>query len=140
MNFKTFLLGGLLVLTLAACGGLTRSDTNSWLEARAGAASGNIAGKWTTAGGVGANWGEANFIQDGGRFYGTLGSYYVDGTVNGEHLYLALSSGRKVYYTASLRRGEDGSYAGKVVQGAIVDHPNYADAGYSLMSLRRPGN
>ena len=139
MNLKSLCLASLLSLILGGCA-LTRSDTNPWLDARAGAASENIAGKWTTAGGVGANWGEGNFIQDGSRFYGTLGSYYVDGSINGEHLYLAISSGRKVYYTARLRRAADGSYAGKVVQGAIIDHSNQADQGFTLMSMRRLGN
>lgn len=139
MNLKSLCLVCLVSLTLGGCA-LTRGDTNPWLDARAGAASENIAGKWTTAGGVGANWGEANFIQDGSRFYGTLGSYYVDGSINGEHLYLAISSGRKVYYTARLRRATDGSYAGKVVQGAIIDHSNQADQGFTLMSMRRLGN
>lgn len=139
MNLKSLSLACLLSLTLAGCA-LTRSDTNPWLDSRAGAANHNIAGKWTSAGGVGANWGEGNFLQDGSRFYGTLGSYYVDGSINGEHLYLALSSGRKVYYTARLRRAADGSYAGKVVQGAIIDHANQSDAGFQLMTLRRLGN
>lgn len=139
MNAKNLCLACMVALTLAGCA-LTRSDTNPWLEARAGAASHNVAGKWTTAGGVGANWGEANFIQDGSRFYGTLGSYYVEGSVSGEHLYLALSSGRKVYYTARLSRAADGSYAGKVVQDAIIDHSNQSDRGFQLMSMRRIGN
>ncbi|MCB4359277.1 hypothetical protein [Quatrionicoccus australiensis] len=139
MNFKSLSLAFLVALMLSACA-LTRSDTNPWLDARAGQSGENIAGKWTTAGGVGANWGEANFIQDGSRFYGTLGSYYVDGSINGEHLFLALSSGKKVYYTARLNRAPDGSYAGKVVQGAIVDNSNRADDGFTLMSMRRLGN
>jgi len=139
MNWKNLLQAGLLALVLSACA-LTRSDTNPWLEARAGNASENITGKWTSSGGLGANWGEANFIQDGSRFYGTLGSYYVDGSINGEHLYLALSSGKKVYYTARLNRTPDGGYAGKVVQGAIIDHSNHADDGFTLMTLRRLGN
>jgi len=57
---------------LAGCA-LTRSDTKPWMESQAGTASENISGKWTTYGGAGANWGEANFIQDGSTFYGTLG-------------------------------------------------------------------
>jgi hypothetical protein len=139
MNRKNILLAALIALTLSACA-LTRSDTKPWLESQAGPAGDTIAGKWTTSGGVGANWGEANFIQDGSHFYGTLGSYYVDGSINGDHLYLALSSGKKVYYTARLNRSPDGSYAGKVVEGAIIDQSSRSDSGYSLMSLRRLGN
>ena len=139
MNFKIILLAGLIALTLSACA-LTRSDTKPWLDSQAGKTSDNISGKWTTYGGAGANWGEANFIQDGSSFYGTLGSYYVDGSINGDHLYLALSSGKKVYYTARLNKSPDGGYAGKVVEGAIIDQSSRSDSGYSLMTLRRLGN
>lgn len=138
MNFKNILLAGLLVLTLSGCA-LTRTDTNPWLDSKAGKTSDNISGKWTTYGGVGANWGEANFIQDGSRFYGTLGSYYVDGSINGDHIFMALSSGKKVYYTARLNKNPDGGYAGKVVQGAIIDQSR-SDDGYQLMTLKRLGN
>lgn len=139
MNYKNTLLAGLLALTLAGCA-LTRSDTKPWLDSQAGKTTDNISGKWTTYGGVGANWGEANFIQDGSHFYGTLGAYYVDGSINGDHLYLALSSGKKVYYTARLNKSPDGGYAGKVVEGAIIDKSSRSDDGYTLMTLRRIGN
>lgn len=139
MNLKSLYLISLLSLALAACGSLTRSDTAPWLESRAGTVNENIAGKWTTAGGIGANWGEASFIQDGSRFYGTLGSYNVEGAINGDRVYLALSAGKKVYYTARLNRMADGSYAGQVVEGAIIGQPNSANDGFSLMTLRRLG-
>lgn len=137
MNFKNILLAGLLSLILSACA-LTRTDTNPWLEAKAGKANDNISGKWTTYDRATPNWGEANFIQDGSRFYGTLGSYYVDGSIDGDHLYLVLSSGKKVYYTARLNKTPDG-YAGKVVQGAIIEQTR-SDEGYQLMTLKRLGN
>lgn len=139
MNVRNLLLAALLALTLSACA-LTRSDTNPWLESRAGAVNADISGKWTTYGGAGPNWGEANFIQDGARFYGTLGAYYVDGSINGDRLYLVLSSGKKVYYTARLVRNADGGYAGKVVEGAIIDNGSRADEGYTLMTLQRIKN
>jgi len=138
MNFKNILLAGLIALTLSACA-LTRTDTNPWLEAKAGKASDNISGKWTTYDRAAPNWGEANFIQDGSRFYGTLGSYYVDGSIDGDHLYLVLSSGKKVYYTARLNKTAEGGYAGKVVQDAIIDQSG-SDKGYQLMTLKRLGN
>lgn len=139
MNLKSLCLISLLSVTLAACGSLTRSDTTPWLESRAGAVNENIGGKWTTAGGIGANWGEASIIQDGSRFYGTLGAYNVEGAINRDHLYLALSAGKKVYYTARLKQMVDGSYAGQVVEGAIIGQSSRADAGFSLMTLRRVG-
>lgn len=128
----------LLALTLAACStAMTKVETNPWLEARSGAADYDIAGRWDTGGSWSGNWGEANFIQDGARFYGQLGSYTVDGSMNGNYLYLALSSGRKVYYTALLKREADGSYAGKVAQDYIIDGPGADNAGYEVMILRR---
>lgn len=142
MNFKNFRIALLLLATLATlagCGGLTRSDTNVWLDGRAGTTSDTMAGKWTTAGGVGSNWGEGNFIQEGARFYGTLGSYYVDGAVSGEQIYMAMSSGKKVYYTARLTRAPDGSYAGRVMEGVIIDN-THAGEPFSLMSMKRVRN
>ncbi len=137
MNIKNAVAAAVLVLILSACA-LTRTDTNPWLEAKAGATHDNISGKWTTYDRATPNWGEANFIQEGSRFYGTLGSYYVDGSINGDQLYLVLSSGKKVYYTARLNKTPDG-YAGKVVQGAIIEQTR-TDEGYQLMTLKRLGN
>ncbi|MBS1144775.1 MAG: hypothetical protein H6R14_2181 [Proteobacteria bacterium] len=138
MNFKSLCLVFLAALTLGACSrDLTRADATPWLQSKAGTPAENISGKWSTGNGVGANWGEGNFVQDGSGFYGTLGAYYVEGTINGEHLYMALSSGKKVYYTARLNRLPDGSYAGKVAQDAIIDSAGRADDGFSLMSMRR---
>lgn len=125
-------------MTLSACA-LTRTDTNPWLASKAGKASDNIAGKWTTYDRATPNWGEANFIQEGSRFYGTLGSYYVDGSIDGDQLYLALSSGKKVYYTVRLNKTADGGYAGRAVQGGIIDQSR-SDDGFQLMTLRRLGN
>lgn len=129
-----------LALFLAACGGanLYKADTTGWLELRAGAADYDISGKWITANSWSGNWGEANFIQDGAKFYGQLGSYTVDGSSNGNHLYLALSSGSRVYYTALLKREADGSYAGKVAQDFIIDGPGADAEGYQVMILQRP--
>ncbi len=138
MRRLRFLGTALLALTLAACAAtLTKVDTNPWLDARAGSNDYDIAGRWDTGGSWGGNWGEANFIQDGARFYGQMGSYYVDGSLNGNYLYLVLSSGRKVYYTAMLKREADGSYAGKVADGYVVDGPGADTAGYQVMILRR---
>ena len=48
-----------------------------------------------------------------------------------------LSSGSKVNYTAMLKREPDGSYAGKVADGYVVDGPGADTAGYQVMILRR---
>ena len=142
MNFKNALFAGLLALSLSACvgGALTRAETSSWLDAKAGAVSTNVGGTWTTSGGPGANWGEATLVQDGSRFYGTMGAYSVDGAINRDHIYLVLISDKAARYTASLRRAADGSYSGKVVENGIVDHPAYPDVNFSVMTLRKVGN
>ena len=138
MKPTRILAASLLALSLAACSAtMSKSDTNPWLDLRAGAADYDISGAWDTSGSWGGDWGQANFIQDGARFYGQLGSYTVDGSLNGNYMYLALSSGSKVYYTALLKREADGSYAGKVAQDYIVDGPGGDAGGYQVMILRR---
>jgi hypothetical protein len=139
MRIKSILAVGLVSAALAGCTSLTRSDTNAWLESRASATQESIAGKWTTTGGAGPNWGEANFIQDGAMFYGTLGMYNVDGAVNGDQIYLALSSGKTVYYTVRLRKQPDGTYAGRAVADAIIGDAGRADGDFTVMTLRRLG-
>jgi hypothetical protein len=138
MTLPRLLAAALLALSLAACSSsLTRYDSNPWLEARAGSSDYDISGKWESGASWSGSWGEANFIQDGARFYGQIGSYNVDGAVNGPYLYMALTAGKRVYYTASLKREADGSYAGKVVQDAIVDGPRADNNSYQVMILRR---
>jgi hypothetical protein len=140
MSLYRTLIACTLALFLAACGGATlhKTDTTGWLDLRAGAADYDISGKWSTANSWSGNWGDANFIQDGAKFYGQLGNYTVDGSSNGNYLYLALSSGSRVYYTALLKREADGSYAGKVAQDFIIDGPSADTAGYQIMILQRP--
>jgi len=139
MNLHRLFTVCMLALFLAACAtsSLNKAESNTWLDLRAGAADYDISGKWDSGGSWTENWGTANFIQDGARFYGQLGSYYVDGSMNGNYLYLALSSGKSVYYTAILKREQDGSYSGKVASGYIVDGPGADTAGVTLISLRR---
>lgn len=139
MKLSAFLSTILLAIVLSACSvAMTKQESNPWLDLRAGSADYDISGKWESGGSWGGNWGEAQFIQDGARFYGQLGSYYVDGSMNGNYLYLALSSGRKVYYTAQLKREPDGSYAGKVAKDYIIDGMGADNAGYQVMILSRP--
>lgn len=130
----------IVALLLAACVSLTKTEGNAWLDGKAGPSSERVAGKWTTAGNWTADWGEGNFIQDGWRFYGQMGSYYVDGALNGDHLYLVLTSGKKLYYTAILRKTPDGSYSGKATRGTLIDTPGAEDDGVVLINLRRLGS
>ncbi len=141
MNTRQRLVSLFFALLLSACAAsMTKTEGNAWLESKAGPSSERVAGKWTSSGNWTADWGEGNFIQDGWRFYGYMGSYYVDGALNGDHLYLALSSGKKLYYTAILRKAADGSYSGKATPGVLIDAPGAEDGGVVLINLRRIGN
>lgn len=135
-----YLIAGLFTLLLAGCSStLTRSDAAPWLDQRAGKSEYDISGRWDSGSSWSGSWGEANFIQDGARFYGQLGSYNVEGAVNGNAMYLALSAGKRVYYTALLKRDADGAYAGKVVQDILVDSARADSSSYQVMILRRKG-
>ncbi|MBK7464366.1 MAG: hypothetical protein IPJ50_17735 [Betaproteobacteria bacterium] len=138
MNLSRLIATCLLALLVAACAttSLNKAESNTWLDLRAGAADYDISGKWDSGGSWTENWGSANFIQDGARFYGQLGSYYVDGSINGNYMYLALSSGKTVYYTASLKKDPDGSYRARS-PAVTSDGPGADKAGVSLISLRR---
>ena len=137
MKLKALLLSVATALFLTACASLSRTDGNDWLDRKAGPSNERIAGKWASGDNWTSNWGEGNFIQDGSRFYGQLGSYYVDGALNGDHAYLVFSAGRKVYYTAIVKKAADGTYAGKATQGKLIDYPGAEDSGVTLITLRR---
>lgn len=137
MNLKTLLAAIAMTVLLTACAGLSRTDGNDWLAQKAGPTNESMAGKWASSGNWTSNWGEGNFIQDGSRFYGYMGSYYVDGALNHEHAYMVFSSGKKVYYTAILKKTRDGTYSGKATQGKLIDYPGAEDAGVTLITLRR---
>lgn len=139
MNLKSLAILAAALL-LAACVSLTKTDGNAWLEAKAGPSNELMAGRWTSAGGWTANWGEGNFIQDSSRFYGHMGSYYVDGALNGEHVYMVFTSGKKLYYTAILKKTDDGNYSGKATQGKLIDSLGAEDSGVTLLNLRRLRN
>jgi len=140
MNLKKLTIVAAATLLLTACVSLTKTDGNAWLDTKAGPSNEHMAGKWTSAGNWTANWGEGNFIQDGSRFYGHMGSYYVDGAINGEHVYMVFTSGKKLYYSAILKKTGDGSYSGKATQGKLIDYPGAEDSGVTLLNLRRLGN
>ena len=139
MRLKTCLAIAALLCLLTACSGLSKRDGNTWLDTKAGPTNENMNGHWTTVGDWTASWGEGNFIQDGSRFYGHLGSYTVDGAINGERIYLTFTSGRKLYYSAMLRKNSEGGYSGRAVQGTLIDQPGAEDGGITLINLRRVG-
>ncbi len=116
--------------------GLTREQTNIWLNSKNGESSINMSGKWDSGGIMTGGWGEGTFIQEGKYFHGSLGLYYVDGVVVGADVYMAISSGKKVYYTAQLKKLADGTLTGKAVAG-IIDKPESNNAESYLISLKK---
>ncbi len=96
-----------------------------------------MTGNWNAGGVWSGGWGGATFVQDGHRFSGTMGMYYVDGSVSGDNLYLVLYSGSKVYYTARLKKNGKDSYIGKAVYQQFIDRPDAASAETYVMSLKR---
>jgi hypothetical protein len=124
----------LLILAVYSCASLTREQTISWLSSKGGESTINMTGDWESGGIASGGWGAGHFIQEGNKFSGTLGLYYVDGIVNGNDVYMSISSGTKVYYTARLKKSADGSITGKAVGKIIIDDPQaqYAE-GYLIM-------
>lgn len=137
VRYLKILFACMLMVTLSACHRLSREDTNEWLAHKNGGVTVNMTGKWNSGGVWSGGWGGAVFVQEGNRFNGTMGLYYVDGAVSGDNLYLVLYSGRKVYYTARLKKNGDDSYIGKAVYQQFVDRPGAESAETAVMSLKR---
>ena len=127
----------LLVFAIMSCAGLTREQTNQWLNSINGSSDINMTGKWDAGGMVTGGWGEGNFIQEGRYFSGTLGMYNVDGVVSGKEVYMAITSGSRAYYTARLRQFADGTITGKAVENTIIDEKEFQNAASYLISLKR---
>ncbi len=120
MNFIKTAAVLLLVMMLASCGGLTRKDTGRWLESKNSPSTIDMTGEWYSGGSWAGGWGTGKFIQDGRNFSGTLGLYYAEGTVSGDHVYMVIYSGKTVYYTAILKQADDG-FMGKAVYVTLAD-------------------
>lgn len=127
----------LFVLIFSSCISLTREETNAWLNSKAGESGIDMTGTWDSGGIMTGGWGEGRFIQDGKRFSGSLGLYNVDGMVNGDDVYMVLSSGTKVYYTACLKKTGENSLIGKAVQDVIIGNPESQNAISYLISLKK---
>lgn len=126
----------LLVLAISACS-LTRKDTNAWLDEKNGPANVNLTGDWDAGGVWSGGWGKGTFVQEGKRFSGTLGLYYAEGVVSGDDIYMVIYSGKKVYYTALLKKVGNGHYMGKVASKTIIDSPEARNATGYVISMKR---
>ncbi len=137
MRAFKYLAALILVSAISSCASLNREQTNTWLDSKGGTSNINMTGTWDSGGLATGGWGGGKFIQEDKRFYGTLGLYYVDGIVNGDDVYMAISSGGKVYYTARLKKSGDDSFTGKAAEGTIIDGPESQKAVIYLISLKK---
>ncbi len=136
-NLAKLIAVSILAALLLSCAGLTREQTNNWLSAKNGGPAIDMAGKWYAGGVTTGGWGEGDFIQEGKHFHGSLGMYYVDGVAAGEDVYMAISYGQKVYYTAHLKKLADGTITGKAVADMMIDRPEASGGVIYLISLKR---
>jgi hypothetical protein len=97
----------------------------------------NLTGEWDTGGVWTGGWGKGSFIQEGRKFSGTLGLYFVEGVVSGSDVYMVIFSGKKIYYTALLKKTDSGTYMGKVAEKTIVDRPDSRNANTFVMTMKR---
>lgn len=93
-----------MALVILSCARLTKEQARLWLDSINGEPKIDMTGQWDAGGMFSGGWGVSNFIQEGKDFSGSLGMYNVDGAVVGEQVYMSLSSGRRVYYTARLKK------------------------------------
>lgn len=127
----------ILAFALFSCAGLSREQSMMWLDSKDSESSIDMTGKWDAGGIATGGWGEGNFIQEGDRFSGTLGLYNVNGKVTWDSVYMVLTSGGRVYYTARLKITDPERMNGKAVEGAIIDSSDAQYATSYLMTLRR---
>jgi len=118
-----------LLFLLSCAAGLAKKDTDAWLATKTSTSEFNLTGKWDAGGAFEGGWGDGNFTQEGNKLSGTLGMYDVEGIVSGSEVYLVISSGGRVYYTAKLNASEGGKkFSGKACEGAVIDAANAGDA------------
>jgi hypothetical protein len=97
-------------LILSSCNTAEKYAQNNdaaaaWLAENKGNASTSISGSWLPGD---HGWGMARLEQNGNQVTGAIGSYQVEGSINGKTAYLAMKDNGWVYYTAILKRtGKD---------------------------------
>ena len=80
-----------------------------------------------------SGWGAIRFEQSGSRVNGAMGSYSARGVVRGPQLFLALSSGGYVYYTAVLTKRDE------LLSGFYSSSVTSSPADQAVVTLRRVG-
>jgi hypothetical protein len=104
---------------------------DQWLQANIGSSRLKVTGAWEAEE---SGWGAIHFEQSGSRVNGAMGNYSARGVVRGPRLFLALSSGGYVYYTAVLTK------RGETLNGFYSSSVPFSSADQSVVTLRRIGN
>lgn len=104
---------------------------DQWLQANIGSSGLNVTGAWEAEE---SGWGAIRFEQSGARVNGAMGNYSARGVVRGPRLFLALSSGGYVYYTAILTK------RGELLSGFYSSSVPFSSADQAVVTLRRIGN
>ena len=125
MKKISFALSVLLILAVMSCrtGPTVTPNYDTWLEAQNMPSQMNVSGRWNAGESWGGGWGEANLIQQGRNVNGTLGLYTLKGVVSRKTMFVILTSGGYVYYTAKLDMKADGSLSGVAYREAIAGSP-----------------
>ena len=115
----------LFILVLISCrtGPAVAPNYDTWLEAQNMPSQMNVSGRWDAGESWSGGWGEANLIQQGRNVSGTLGLYNVKGVISHKTMFITLTSGDYVYYTAKLDMKNDGSLSGMAYREAIAGSP-----------------
>lgn len=134
---KKLLMSILVAALLISCETISPIKTDAWLDAKQSAvAEFNISGKWDAGPYMEGGWGEGVFTQNGNRVSGTLGSYSVDGVVEGKAVYMAMRGGTKLY-TAKLSLQTDGQLIGTYVYNALIGEEGAASAETNAITMKR---
>ena len=104
---------------------------DQWLQANIGSSGLNVTGAWEAEE---SGWGDVRFEQSGSQVNGAMGNYSARGVVRGPRLFLALSSGGYVYYTAVL------TMRGETLSGFYSSSVPFDLADQAVVTLRRIGN
>ncbi len=102
-----------IVLVFTCSGFLACRTTNEkakvWLNQQRGTATVNLTGLWGSQ-----EWpGKWVLRQNGSKITGSIGVYTIDGTINGNNVYLIFSEYKYLYYTAKLKIMRDNSLEGR---------------------------
>jgi hypothetical protein len=107
---------------------LTGQQARNWLDTKKGNPTIDITGEWDAGYVWGGGWGGSKFIQTGNEIIGIMGLYNVEGVVDGDNLYLVLTSGARVFYTGHLKPRDKNTMVGYAVEKAIIDSNGAHDA------------